>query len=72
MKPRAKYKDLKAFFEKTGRTQQWLAEQLDVDQSHISLITSGQRQPSLPLAVRIRDLTGVALESLVAAKEASA
>ena len=63
MKPR--YRDLNEFFDKQQRTQQWLADQLGVDRSYVSLIASGKRQPTLGLALRIEALTGVPLKSLL-------
>lgn len=60
-----RYRDLDTFFDATGRTQQWLADQLGVDRSYISLIAGGKRQPSLRLSLRIEALTGVAIKSLV-------
>lgn len=68
MKPAPKYRDLDQFFTANPeRTHEWLAEQLDVDRSYISLLRSRQRQPSLPLAVRISEITGVPVKALVAA-----
>jgi transcriptional regulator with XRE-family HTH domain len=71
---KTRYRDLAEFFEKTARPQQWLADEIDVDRSYISLLVSGQRQPSLSLALRIAELTGVPIESLVSPekREASA
>lgn len=64
---RTRYRTLAEYFDKTKpkRTQQWLADQLDVDRSYVSLIMNGQRQPSLELALRIERITGVPLTSLV-------
>lgn len=62
-----KYKDLDDFFRSTGRTHEWLADELGVDRSYISLIRSGSRQPSLPLAIAIERVTGVPVEALARA-----
>lgn len=62
------YRDLNAFFEANDhRTHEWLAEQLGVDRSYVSLLRARLRQPSLPLALEIEKLTGVPVEALVAA-----
>lgn len=60
-----RYKTLADFFEQTGTTQQALAGKLGIQSSYVSLITSGQRQPSLKLALRISEETGVPIETLV-------
>lgn len=73
---RARYCNLAEFFEHTQpkRTHQWLADRLGVDRSYVTLIANGLRQPSLELALRIEEETGVPLKSLVTpdATEASA
>lgn len=60
-----KYSDLDDFFRKTGKTHEWLADLIGVDKSYISFIRSGQRQPSLAVAIDIEKYTGVRVESLV-------
>lgn len=62
---RRKYQTLSDFFDKTGTTQDALAEKLSVSRSYVSLIAAGKRQPSLLLALRIESLTGVPVASLV-------
>jgi transcriptional regulator with XRE-family HTH domain len=56
---------LDEFLDKQKRTQAWLADQLGVERSYVSLIASGKRQPSLGLALRIVAITGVPLETLL-------
>ena len=70
----AKPKTLAEFFDRPGApTQVSLAQELGISEGHMSRIISGQAQPSLPLAVRIADLSGVPVESLLKpAQEASA
>jgi plasmid maintenance system antidote protein VapI len=60
-----RYDSLNEFLEATGKTQGWLASELRISRSYVSLLVSGQRQPALSLALEIATLTGVALESLV-------
>lgn len=67
-----RYRDLSEFFEKTGMTQGWLADQLDIDRSYVSLICGRKRQPSLGLSLRIAELTGVPVEAFVTGDEVSA
>jgi DNA-binding XRE family transcriptional regulator len=66
-----KYKTLADYLDQTGTTQDFLAEKLGVSRSYVSLLASGERQPALPLALRIEALTGVPVESLVAGERAS-
>lgn len=63
-----RFKSLADYFRITGKTQRSLAERLDVDESYISLIVAGRRQPSLPLALQIEAATGVPVEALVSEK----
>ena len=61
-----KYRDLDEFFrENDNRTHEWLAARVGVDRSYISMLRSGQRQPSLPVALAIERETGVPVEALV-------
>lgn len=46
-------------------TQDALAKRLDITPAYVSLIRAGKRQPSLALALRIQDLTGVPASALV-------
>ena len=49
---------LKERREKKGYTQQMLADEVGVTQTAISLIESGDRNPSIPLAKKIGSLLG--------------
>lgn len=72
---RRKHTTLAAYLvagKRTGKTQQWLADQLGVERSYISRLASGDRQPALDLALRISELTGVPVEALVSPEKASA
>lgn len=64
MKRRA-YSNLSQYFEKTGDTQQSLAERVGVAQSHISRIVNGSAEPSLELALRIAEFANIPVESLL-------
>lgn len=60
-----KYRDLDEFFvANPARTHEWLAEQVGVDRSYISMIRARQRQPSLSVALAIERVTGVPVEAL--------
>jgi transcriptional regulator with XRE-family HTH domain len=52
-------KRIRAGLKRKKHTQQWLAGQLGISKSHMSQILSGQRRPSLTLALRLEELTGV-------------
>lgn len=50
---------------------QRLADDLDCTQSFLSQIETGQKQPSLTLAVRLRDKTGIPVEAFAKQAEAA-
>lgn len=64
MSRQVKPASLAAWLEQSGTTQTELAEQLGVVPSHISMLVSGDRTPSLDLAIRIESLTGVPVLAL--------
>jgi len=66
-----RYRTLADYFEQTGTSQIALARKLKVSKSYISLLASGERQPSLSLALRIEALTGVPASSMVSEAIAS-
>lgn len=70
-KTRHRAKSLAEFIEQSGISQTALATLLGVTPSAISKMASGQRTPSLALAVRIADLTGVPVANLLAATVAA-
>jgi antitoxin component HigA of HigAB toxin-antitoxin module len=54
---------VRRWLRKHGRTQGWLAAQLGVSRSLISLILSRRRVPTLKLAFQIQERTGVSAQS---------
>lgn len=42
-----------------GKTQNWLAAEVGITPSYLSLILAGRREPSLRVAVRLEQVTGV-------------
>lgn len=65
MRRRRAYPTLQAFFDETGTPQFVVAKRLKITQGHLSLILSGERTPSLPLALRLAQLANVPVETLV-------
>lgn len=63
--PKLTYKTLAAYFGQDRPSQAEVADTLGITQGYLSLIVSGDRQPSLDLAVRISDLTGVPVDTLI-------
>ena len=58
---------LAEFFERSGAPKQVaFAKELGISEGYLSRLISGQSQPSLPLAVRISNRTGVPIEQLLA------
>jgi len=47
-----------------GWSQQHLAEHLDVSRQSVNAIETGRYDPSLPLAFRIAELFGLAIEDI--------
>jgi len=64
---RRKPKTLAEWVATCGKTQGEIASTLGISEGHLSHLIYGGRQPSLPLAVRISELTGVPIESLLQA-----
>lgn len=54
-----------AWLRKSGLKQYELAEEVRITAAYLSQVLSGVRRPSLPIAVRIQDRTGVTVESWV-------
>jgi transcriptional regulator with XRE-family HTH domain len=46
-------------------TQARLAKQLGVNQSMVSMLVKGQRQPRAKLALRLHEITGIPLKTLL-------
>ncbi len=59
-----KYASLSEYLKKTGTTHGALAKRLGVSRPYVTLIAKGDRQPSLTLALRIADETGVPAAAL--------
>ncbi len=65
------YRSLNDFFDRSGQTPSELIATLKrsgvaIGKSHLSLIRSGQRRPSLPVAVALAKAADVPVESLMA------
>jgi transcriptional regulator with XRE-family HTH domain len=56
---------LKAYLRRSGETQRSLARRAGCDQSMISMLKTGKRIASGPLALKLHRLTGVPLEALL-------
>ncbi len=55
---------LRALRAERGWSQQDLAQRLDVSRQSVNAIETGKYDPSLPLAFRIADLFGLAIEEI--------
>jgi transcriptional regulator with XRE-family HTH domain len=65
MKRRKAYATLHAYLEGEGINQGALAKRAKITQGHMSLILSGRRTPSLPLALILSRIANVPIESLL-------
>ena len=63
---------LDRYLEEAGQTQRELARQLGISKSHLSMIVNGDRQPSLPLALLIEEVTGVPVATLAVMADSDA
>lgn len=62
--------DLRALRKQRGLTQEELARELGIWQSHMGYIERGQRTPSLRLAAKISKFFGVPLEEMAGGEDA--
>jgi len=49
-----------------GRTQAWLADQIGVSTTYVTMILSGARTPSLRVAERLQEVTGISAVKFIA------
>ena len=45
-------------------THQWLADRIGVTREYVNQMANGKRQPSLPVAIEIEKITGIAARDL--------
>lgn len=64
-KRKPSYGSLHEWLDRTGTQQQTLARLIGIADSTLSMLLRGSRRCSLPLAMRIADITGVPVEKLV-------
>jgi len=50
---------IKSWLVQHGRTQAWLAQQIGVTTNYVNMILAGARSPSLRVAKRLEDVTGI-------------
>lgn len=55
---------LARWFNRSGFTQREVAARLEISEAHLSHLVNGERTPSLDLALRISDLTGIPVAEL--------
>jgi transcriptional regulator with XRE-family HTH domain len=67
-----RYRTLADYFKQTETSQTALAQKLRISKAYVSLIVKGERQPSLRLALRIEEATGVPAASMVLTSERAA
>lgn len=65
MKRKTAYPTLRDYIEREDVNQGDLAKKVKITQGHMSLIISGQRTPSLPLALKLSRIANVPVESLI-------
>ena len=65
MVKRRSYSSLRAYLVDTDTNQEQLATRLGISQPFLSMLLSGQRKPSVDLALRIEAETGVSVRAQV-------
>jgi antitoxin component HigA of HigAB toxin-antitoxin module len=50
---------IKVWLYQHDRNIKWLADQVGVSANYVTMILSGQRTPSLDVAARLEDITGI-------------
>lgn len=65
-------RNLTEFFEQGSMTRSEMADALGISQPYLSMIENRKRRIPLPLALQIKKLSGVPLESLLPGERRSA
>jgi transcriptional regulator with XRE-family HTH domain len=60
-----KFRSIKDYLEKTGKTEKELADSIGVSQAFINMLKRGEKRPSPEVAARIEAVTGVPLRDLL-------
>jgi transcriptional regulator with XRE-family HTH domain len=63
---RPTYRTLAEFMDGEEITQEAFADEIGISQSFLSMLLRGERQPSLPLAIKIAERAQVPIASLLA------
>lgn len=61
---------VRAWLKRNGRNQDWLAAELGISKSYLSMLLSRKRTPSLALAIHLNELTRVPVGEFVSEPEA--
>jgi transcriptional regulator with XRE-family HTH domain len=69
---RKKFDSIDAYLAGTNSTQQQLADELGITQSALSMIKNGLRIPRPELALRLHEVTGIPLTTLLSRREQAA
>lgn len=67
---RTRNEALAAWLDRSRMTQRELAELAGISEAMVSRILSGQNTPSLPVALRLAELTGVPIKQFASRKVA--
>jgi transcriptional regulator with XRE-family HTH domain len=63
--PIMKYKDIRDYLERTGKTEKELADAIGVSQAFVNMLKRGEKMPSPKLAAKIESVTGIPFRALL-------
>jgi len=65
MRRRKAFPTLHAYMDEMAVSQRTLAKRAGITQAHLSMILSGDRTPSLPLALKLARIANIPVETLI-------
>jgi transcriptional regulator with XRE-family HTH domain len=61
-----RYRSLEEFFRRSQKSQEEIAAKVKITPSHMSMVVTGKRNPSLRLALALEAATGVPVKTMSA------
>ena len=67
MKPKERKARVLKVLARTGQSQNGLAREMGITPAYFSMILAGERRPSLPVAIKLEQFTGIPAEEFAEA-----